>query len=142
MNIKKIITSAMLITMLLAPISSFAIGGGRGGHGGGRGGRSFHGGGRGYYGHGGRGYHGRGYGYGRGWGWGLGGLGVGLGLGYLASGALDPSWNYYYGGRYWGYDDAIYGWCPYHGVDHGCYYRRTLCPVHQTYHQIWDRCPR
>lgn len=93
MNIKKIITSAMLITMLAAPLCTFARGGG-GGHGGGGHGGGFHGGGgRGFHGGGGRGWGGHGWG-GRGyWGSGL-GFGVGLGLGY----------GYPYGY----YDDAAY----------------------------------
>lgn len=135
MNIKKILISALLITTIIAPLSTFTRGGGgRGGHysHGGHGGRGYHG--RGYHG---RGYHGRGYyGHGRGWGW---GLGVGLGLGYLASGALDPNWRYYYGNRYWGYDDSIYGYCPYHDTVHRCYYRRTPCPD-GTYRLVWESC--
>jgi len=92
MNIKKIITSALLATMLVSPLSTFTRGGGGGGHGGGGHGggghgggfhggghaAGFHGGGHGGYGHGG---YGRG-GYGRG-GWGRGGYGRGgYGRGY------------------------------------------------------------
>lgn len=155
-NIKRILSAALLITMILAPATMFPRGGGRGGgfHGGGgrggfhggRGGGGWHGGGRGGW-HGGRGYYGgRGW-YGRrGWygGWGLyGGLALG---GLLATYPWISRQDYivyennpvviYEGHRY----SPIIGPCPYHNdsnPNHKCFYQRTP-DANGVYHTVFE----